>query len=271
MKTVRLFTALIICCTTVKCFPITDSLLNPKGGFYFYWGYNRSIFSRSNIHVHGPGYDFTVYDVQAKDRPEKLSIVYLDPARVSIPQFNVRMGYYLSKRWAISLGYDHMKYVMQNGQTARVSGIITANASEKYQGTYLQTPVVIEKDFLKFEHTDGLNLVTIDLEYYMPLWISVRNKWRLDATVGTGGIWVVPRSDLKVLGNGLNNDFHVAGYSWTGKAGLRINGFKRFFFQMEARGGYISLPSVLVANGAPEMADHNFSFLEFSGVIGITF
>ena len=29
---------------------------------YFYWGYNRSIYSKTDIHFHGPGYDFTVYD-----------------------------------------------------------------------------------------------------------------------------------------------------------------------------------------------------------------
>lgn len=164
-----------------------------------------------------------------------------------------------------------MKYVMENGQTAEVSGVITTNASEKYAGTYLKKPMRIDADFLKFEHTDGLNLVSIDVEHYLPLWHSKKGKCRLDATLGTGGIWIVPRSDLRVFGRGLNNDFHVAGYTWTGKTGVRFNALKRFFIQAETRGGYISLPSVLVANEAPDIADHNFSFLEFSVVLGIYF
>jgi hypothetical protein len=245
--------------------------INPKGKFYFYWGYNRGFFSKSDIHAHGEGYDFTIYDAVAKDRPEKPSLVYVNPDQLTIPQFNIRAGYYLTKRWAISVGYDHMKYVMQNGQTAKVSGVITKEVSEKYAGSYLNQEMKIESDFLKFEHTDGLNIVTIDIEHYIPLYTSKRQRFKLEATLGSGGIWVAPRSDLRVFGKGLNNDYHIAGYTWTGKAGFRINAFKRFFFQAETRGGYISLPSVLVANGAPEMADHNFTFLEFSTVIGVYF
>lgn len=242
-----------------------------KGKFYLYWGYNRSIFTKSNIHVHGPQYDFTVYDVVAKDHAENPSLVYLNPGLFTIPQFNIRAGYFITKRWAVSLGYDHMKYVMQNGQKAKVSGIISSEASAKYGGFYLKKEMVISEDFLKFEHTDGLNVVTVDVEHYLPLWTSKNQKWKLDATIGTGGIWVIPRSDVRVFGKGLNNEFHMAGYTWTGKGGFRINGFKRFFFQVESRGGYISLPSVLVANSAPERIDHYFSFLEFNAVLGLYF
>lgn len=276
MKT--LFTRLVFITFLKTLFMISplfagnDSLqINKKGKFYFYWGYNRSIFSKSNIHVHGPGYDFMVYDAVATDRPEKLSMVYLDPTKISIPQFNLRLGYHITKKWAISLGYDHMKYVMTNGQTARVSGYISPSVSEKYAGTYLSQPMKIESDFLKFEHTDGLNLLSIDAEYSV---CFLRNKKRnrdVEATIGTGGIWIVPRSDVRVFGRGLNNDFHVAGYTWTAKTGLRLNITKGFFFQAETRGGYITLPAVLVANAEPDIADHSFSFLEFSGILGIRF
>lgn len=259
------------CFTSVGAAPIDTAREPFNGRFYFYWGYNRGIFSRSDIHVKGPGYDFTVYDVKSKDHAENPSLVYLNPKLFTIPQFNVRMGYYITKRWSISLGYDHMKYVMQNNRMANVSGVITDAASDRFSGTYLQTPIYLDTSFLKFEHTDGLNIVTIDAEYTLPIWKHKQDKWRLEATMGTGGVWIVPRSDVRVMGKGLNNRFHMAGYTWTGKAGLRINGFKRFFFQMETRGGYISLPSVLVANDAPDIANHDFSFLEFTGVLGIRF
>jgi hypothetical protein len=247
-----------------------EPVVKPKR-FYFYWGYNRSVYTRSNIHVHGPGYDFTVYNVKSIDHPEKPSIVYVDPGKFSIPQFNVRMGYFITKRWALSLGYDHMKYVMINGQRANVSGVITADVSEKYAGTYLNKPMIISADLLKFEHTDGLNVITLELEHHLPLWHSKANKWKLNATMGFGTGGVLPRSDVRVLGYGLNNRFHWAGSVLTGKTGLRINGFKRFFFQTEARFGYCSLPAVLIHNSAPDRADHFFSYLQFNGVVGISF
>lgn len=274
VRTKILFTTVFILCGFLSGYANTqkDSLSTPRQKrFYFYWGYNRSVFSRSNIHVHGQGYDFTVYNVKSEDHPENPSLVYIDPARFSIPQFNVRMGYFITKRWAISLGYDHMKYVMINDQRANMSGVITPAASEKYAGTYLNKPMVISYDLLKFEHTDGLNVITFDLEHHLPLWNFKNNKWKLNATMGIGSGGVLPRSDVRVLGYGLNNRFHWAGTVWTGKAGLRFNGFKRFFFQTEVRGGYISLPSVLIHNEAADRADHFFSYLEFTGVLGFTF
>jgi hypothetical protein len=274
VRTKILFTTVFILCGFLSGYANSpkDSLSNPREKrFYFYWGYNRSIFSRSNIHVHGKGYDFTVYNVKSKDHPENPSLVYVKPSTFSIPQFNVRAGYFITKRWALSLGYDHMKYIMVNDQRANVSGVITQAASEKYAGTYLNKPMIISYDFLKFEHTDGLNVITLDLEHHLPLWNSKNNKWKLNATMGIGSGGVLPRSDVRVLGYGLNNRFHWAGTVWTGKAGLRINGFKRFFFQTEVRGGYISLPSVLVHNEAADRADHFFSYLEFTGVVGFTF
>src|SRR5436190_1568174 len=55
---------------------------------YFYWGYNRSFFSHSDIHFSGPGYNFTIYDVLATDRPTKFSAAaYLNPAHITVPQY----------------------------------------------------------------------------------------------------------------------------------------------------------------------------------------
>ena len=43
-----------------------------KGQFFFYWGYNRGFYSRSDINFKGADYNFTLYDVTAKDRQSKL-------------------------------------------------------------------------------------------------------------------------------------------------------------------------------------------------------
>src|SRR5687767_4789372 len=40
-----------------------------KGQFYFYWGYNRSIYSKTNLHFTSANYDFTVYNIEATDKP----------------------------------------------------------------------------------------------------------------------------------------------------------------------------------------------------------
>lgn len=86
---------------------------------------------------------------------------------------------------------------------------------------------------------------------------------------GIGGIWIAPRTDVRVFGYGLNNDYHVAGYSMTAKIGPQIGFFKHYFIRAQSRAGYVTLPSVLIHNEAPDLADQNFSFIEFYFVAGV--
>jgi hypothetical protein len=67
-----------------------------KGQGFVYWGYNRSTYTKSDITFIGQGYNFTLHDVVAKDAPSPLGREYYDPALFSIPQFNIRGGYFLA-------------------------------------------------------------------------------------------------------------------------------------------------------------------------------
>ena len=66
-----------------------------KGKFYVYWGGNRETFSKSDIRFKGADYDFTLYDVEAHDKPKGWHVDYVNPGRMTIPQTNFRMGYFL--------------------------------------------------------------------------------------------------------------------------------------------------------------------------------
>ena len=45
-----------------------------KGTMFVFWGWNRAGFTKSDIHFTGNGYDFTLHDVVAHDRPSDLSL-----------------------------------------------------------------------------------------------------------------------------------------------------------------------------------------------------
>ncbi len=255
--------------------PISFSQSNPtsnKGKFYFYWGYNRSYYSRSDIHFEGPDYDFTLYSLKANDRPSKFGKVYFNPATISVPQYNTRIGYFFKEHLSVSFGVDHMKYVVENGQETRISGIITPEASQIYQGTYLNETIILDKDILEFEHTDGFNLVTLEVEYLRTLFhLDQRKHFRIEFNTGLGGIWIATKTNVRVFGDGLDNDFHIAGYAMVAKAGPRINFKDKLFLMCEVKGGYASLPSVFIKNASPESADHNLLFLEYYIALGTEF
>ena len=128
-----------------------------KGKFFVYLGWNWASYSNSDIQFKGKDYNFTLSKVRAQDRPTKFSVDnYFNPANISIPQNNYRIGYFFKENYTVSIGVDHMKYVMINDQDVKINGEINIG-NTKYDGTYTGEDIKLAKDFLRFEHTDGLN------------------------------------------------------------------------------------------------------------------
>lgn len=242
-----------------------------QGSLFFYWGYNRSFYSATNLHFTGPNYDFTVYRLKGTDRPSRFGRVYFDITTFTVPQYNYRLGYYFTDRLAVSLGMDHMKYVVQQDQWTTMSGVIKKEASATYAGAYLHQPVQLTPDLLTFEHTNGFNFASLDVEYLQPLFRVWKDRLSFSWNLGIGGVWVVTKTDVRVMGDGLDNDFHVAGYAMAAKTGPRVDVLKRFFVAGELKAGYASIPSVLIKNAEPEIGDHNLEFLEYYVVAGVNF
>ncbi len=240
-----------------------------KGLFYISWGYNRSWFTKSTIHFHGPQYDLTFFNLAAHDNPSPFSFgVYFNPEKASIPQYNLHIGYFFTSRFHLSFGIDHMKYVITQNQQAVISGVVSPTISTKYAGSYLNDTITLKSEILRFEHTNGLNLVSLDVEYLQPLANLYKHKIWLKWNTGVGGFMVITKTDMSLLGDGVDNDFHLSGYSVTAKTGPRLEFWKRFFIASELKVGYMNLPNVNINNDAPQKADHNFSFVQWYTVLG---
>lgn len=246
-----------------------------KGKFFFYWGGNRESYSKSDLHFNGPGYNFTVKNAIADDKPKGWNIDYVNPARMTIPQTNLKIGYFISDHYNISIGVDHMKYVMRTGQTANVSGTINLPEDHPgfvYNGTYDNTPVVLEEDFLDFEHTDGLNYINAEFarvdDISKLFRIQNTDTFQVNVTEGIGGGILYPRTNSKVLGMPRNDEFHMAGYGFSAKAGLNLTFFKHFFVTGELKGGYIDMYDVRTTHKGPDRAHHHFAFFERVVAVG---
>lgn len=236
---------------------------------FVYWGYNRAQFTASNLHFTGPGYDFILHDVVAKDRPEPFSLSgYSSPKNIWIPQYNYRAGWFLNDRWSFSVGLDHMKYVVQEGQSVLLTGTISAERSPTY-ATSETHAVRIMPDLLRYEHTDGLNLLSVDADHYDRFWTSTSGRHALHFTEGLFVGPVIPRTDVRLFGEGLNNKFHLAGYGAGAQVGVFGVFFDRFFARADVRAGYIELPSVLTTGTAEDRARQHFWFVQENLVFGV--
>ena len=235
-----------------------------KGKFYIFWGGNRESFSKSDIRFKGADYDFTLHNVSAHDKPKGFHIDYFNPARMTIPQTNLRIGYFISDHYNISIGFDHMKYVMYNDRRVSYSGYYPN------PGTYNENPangeLTLDEDFLLFEHTDGLNYVNTEISRVDDISklfkINNTDKIQVNVTEGIGGGFLYPKTNTTLLGKDRYDEFNIAGYGVSAKVGLNVTFFKYFFIQTELKGGYIEMNNIRTTQDKADSAEQNFWFLQ---------
>jgi hypothetical protein len=248
--------------------PVHPEHAYQKGTLYAYWGWNRGWYSTSDISFHGDDYNFSLSNVIAKDRQTPFSLKnYLNPAKISIPQYNFRIGYFITDHYDISLGVDHMKYVVQTGQAARISGHISGSETI-YDGIYDKEDIVIEEGFLLFEHTDGLNYLNTEIRRSDNIFDF--NQVRINLTEGFGAGALMPKTNATLLNNARNDAFHLAGWGLGAVVAVNISFYHVFFIQSELKGGFISMPNIRTTMDLTDRASQNFFFSQLNIVFGAT-
>lgn len=234
-----------------------------KGSFYFAWGYNKDYFSKSDIHFINDGsdhYDFTLINATAADRPGYDQIFH---SNLSIPQYVYRFGYYFNDKrgLGIEINFDHTKYVMNDNRVVHLKGTI--------HGTYYDLDTLVKTDFVKFEHTNGANFLMINLLKKHTFYTSKNNQHVLSSVLKIGAGIVVPKTDVRLFDERLDNVFHVAGYVTGLDGGLRYEFRQRLFTEATVKGTFANYFNVLTVGTGK--ADHTFFTAEIILAVGVRF
>ncbi len=248
--------------------PSSDNFLTDHN-MYVYWGWNRSWYTNSDIHLKGLNYDFTLEKVRAQDRQSSFSLKkYLFLTQFSVPQTNLKLGVFLNPKYSIALGFDHMKYVVERNQTTTISGVIDAGSST-YDGQYQRDSIMLNASFLAFEHTDGLNYIFVELNRHDQIYS--RGKLAFNSVLGISPALLRPRTDVTFLRVKGPNEYHNSGYGMNAKAGLDISLFTHISILSEIKGGFINLPDIRATTDPADKASQHFWFLQANVQIGAKF
>ncbi|MFA9290358.1 MAG: hypothetical protein ACEQSF_03930 [Solirubrobacteraceae bacterium] len=241
-----------------------------KGKLYVYWGGNRSFFTNSSLRIKGEGYNFVLHDLDSHDRPQGWTTDYINPSRLTIPQNNLRIGYFISDKYNVSFGLDHMKYVMSQNQRARISGTYPSS----YDGVQVIDGIIDLSDgkFIRYENTDGLNYINLEVARVHDLskYFGIKNtdKFQVNLTEGVGFGLLFPKTDATLLSKARHDDYNLSGYGTHIKAGLNLTFFKHYFIQGELRGGYINMNDIKVSFDKADVGSQDFFFLQRLVVFG---
>ncbi|WP_456315528.1 hypothetical protein [Pseudomonas shirazensis] len=293
MKNKFLFLPFFLLCFAVNTFAQEEIAIqnkytaHNKGKFFVMWGGNRESYSKSDVTFRGKDYNFTVDNMQAHDKPKGWHVDYINPANMTIPQTNLRLGYFFSDHYSVTIGVDHMKYVMSQNQIANVTGNINLPADEAgsfYNGNYNNTPVDMSlygakeggfdkgaiqgnpPAFLMYEHTDGLNYVNTEVSRHDDIskLFSLPNidKVQINLTEGLGAGILYPKTNTTLLGKERHDDFHVSGYGVSAKAGINVTFFKHYYIQGELKGGYINMQDIKTTTSNADSAFQDFFYFQ---------
>lgn len=242
---------------------------NNKGKFFISWGGNRGDYSKSDITFKGEHYNFTIKDATAQDVPKGYHIDYINPTRMTIPQTNLKIGYFISNHYSITFGVDHMKYVMDRNRTRVLNGFINfpeGDVNEAFNANFNNEEFFVSEDFLKFEHTNGLNYVSLAVHRHDDVsslfHINNTDKLQVNMVEGVGAGVLYPRTNTTLLGNERYDEFHISGYGISIDAGINITFFKYFFIEADLKGGYIDMPDIRTTMDSADSASQHFFFLE---------
>lgn len=234
MRFPLLFALLIQTVSFVAFSQNTDELIPEKkrGSVYLTWGYHRNQYSHSTLHFKdyiSDNYHFTLYDAKAKDQPD-WDHFFKTP--LTVPQYVFRVGYMFNNKrdLGIEFSWDHLKYVVYDGQTLHLKGTI--------HEVFYDKDTVVTPSFVHFEHTNGNNYAMVSLVKRNTFFTS-RNGYHKLSGLFTGGAGIlVPKTDSYVLGNHNDGPFRYSGIVIGASAGLRVEFFKYFYLEPSVKAAF---------------------------------
>lgn len=250
-----------------------QKISHAQGTLFGYWGYNRSAYTKSNIRFAGPGYDFTLGGARAHDNQSPLSSgYYWNPTEFTIPQFNIRVGYYIKHHWAVSLGYDHMKYVFQDANEVTLSGEIDPGVDNvnNWSGIYSGEPVTTNRNTFHYENSDGLNYLRLELmRTDMLVAFGSNDQFAISSNVGVATGALLSYNDFDFAGTKSMRTISMSGYGLSAHAALRFEFFRHFFIQTQLSGGFNHQVKVRTRpNDSSSFARHAYGYGMYDTSVG---
>ncbi|MFN5148107.1 MAG: hypothetical protein ACK46O_12540 [Flavobacteriia bacterium] len=244
-----------------------------RGTLYGYYGYNRSWYSKSKIGFVGPGYEFDLSGSKATDSPIPFDpSIHLNPMRTTLAQYNVRLGYYIRNHFAISLGYDKMKYVFDNSNPVLLSGTVNPGVDQEtnWSGNYTNASVSPDSDKFLYRNAGGMNYIRLE-GTRSDQWFAIGSEQQFifSTHIGAGLGALMTENTFRFAGMTDINTKGLSGYALSLHGGLRFEFFKHFFIQSNISGGFMHQTHVKTRlNELNAYARQKFGFFQFDTNLG---
>jgi hypothetical protein len=234
--------------TTIAGVPTTP---RRHGAVYLNWSYNRDWYTKSDIRFKNDksdDYDFTFHDAVAHDHPSMSDFWKLD--NLTVPQYDLTVGYMFHDKHdlGIEVSWNHLKYVVDDYQTMRVSGEI--------RGYKFDRDTVVTPDFVHLQHTNGNNYLMTNL---VKRWqLRAGRHVTLSAIGKVGGGPMISYTISSIFTSHAEGPFHYEGWVAGASGGLRLELYKYFFLSSDFQGAYARYTNSYIGADRLGRVTHHF-------------
>jgi len=234
--------------------------------FFVSWSYNRSWHTKSDIKFQTKDGTFHIKNAIGKDRQTKFSFKkYFSLSEITIPQYNLKLGYQLRPNLAIVLGTDHMKWIFDNNKNYEITGDYTGSTydpNSKASLTWSTIKSSGNSSWLEYEHSDGYNYVYLGAELSQNLKGYFNNKVALQIREGAGAGPLVTKTKTLVYRDSqvkeiLDNPFKVTGAGVHLSLAPRITFFDRIYLEFELKTTLVKVMSAPFLGDDTEKVSHS--------------
>ncbi|MFT4062175.1 MAG: hypothetical protein QM642_07445 [Edaphocola sp.] len=232
-----------------------------NGNLYFSWGYNKEWYTRSTVHVSQPSLnsEYQLRNVRAHDRPGWDDDFF--HTALTVPQYNYRLGYFFNQKqdFGIEINFDHTKYVIADGQTARIAGTVNGETTDK-QITYSG-----EQGFYYYLN-NGANFLLFNLVKRCNLYQSPGRMLRIDLLAKAGIGPVIPHVENSFFYQKNDPGFQFGGWNTGVETALRVSVLKYVYLDFAQKADYARYSNLHIYEGTARQSFGTYELILSLGV-----
>ncbi|WP_107040283.1 hypothetical protein [Brumimicrobium mesophilum] len=252
MKTRTLLIILLIAVSYQPVFAQRKSKLNTngQGTLFAQVGLNRSVYSNSNVELSGNNYNVILNETSIQDNleGEKLGAFFSSKS----PQINIKLGYFVKPKWAITIGFDRYNTFFEDNQEVTLEGNFAPGENSTYSGA-VNEEVLLTRNQFNIAQTSGVNFFSVGIQRNDLLTRTRKSEFALQTIYGVQVGPLLTQVEYTYDGYTSPGISSLSGFGAAANIGVRFEFIQHIFLQLELDGGILNQNQIKLSdNGATE-------------------
>ncbi len=242
---------------------------NKEGSFFISGGYNRSVYSSTDVVLRGSDHALTLEGVALVDNPKAVKLLNFFGS--DAPQFSFQGGYFVADKWAVIADFHRYNTFFTNDQKVGISGNVAPGAHPDFSGNINNSSMLINRDQIHLFQQNGMHLITIGVQRMDQL-VKTRDKNFSIYSVMEGKLGpVLTEVDYSFGNRQYEGVTSLTGWSATVAAGIRFNFFQRIYLLTRFSGGHTAQNDIRLTNNGKYTAEQKPFYFAAELSAGINF